>query len=470
MPALSSNGPYRTLDLGDGTTAPWYMLPFDKRGRCTAPQARAALLAEVKSGDYSDVIVFSHGWNNDWATASGRYEHFIDGYAKMRRDRELPTPDGFRPLLVGIFWPSTALILPWERAPRIAATARAQQDAETDQENRAIEELAALVEEPDLEEFYTLTRNPRPLTEAEARRLAEIMLPLYRDATHADRDFDPPDPSSDDLEPQEIVEVWRAAARAESGGTDVDDDGYSLDPDHDDPVDPASAPMAAGFPGFLDPRQIVRLMTVYQMKDRAGVVGTRGVGPLLDEVLELQRTNGRSHLHLIGHSYGGKVMLSAISATRSEKPVTSLLLVQPAVNGWCFAADVAGRGYPGGYRPVLARVSHPILTTYSRYDVPLTRFFHLAVRRRSDLGELRIAGAGQPTPPSKYAALGGFGPSGLSDDECSFIPIPAAGADFPFSVTKEVYALDSREAISGHGDISVPASWWALYSLLTHNR
>lgn len=465
MPEPVPSTPYRTLDLGDGSSAPWYILPFDKRGRCTAPQARSDILNEVRSGNYSDVIVFSHGWNNDWTTASARYDHFIDGYMRMRRERGLPVPAGFRPLLIGIFWPSTALVMPWERAPRIAANGRELHDAEADQENREIESLAEAIDDRDLDEFYELARSPRPLTRAEAHRLAEIMLPLYHTSTEADRELHPSDPPGD-IDPTEVLEIWEAAARSQGRTTQVDDDGYFINP----PTSDAAAPQAAGLPGFLDPRQIVRLLTVYQMKDRAGVVGTRGVGPLLDEILELQRTNGGGHLHLLGHSYGGKVMLSAVAATRSSKQVTSLLLLQPAVNGWCFAADVDGRGYAGGYRPVLERIEHPVFTTFSTHDVPLTRFFHLAVRRRSDLGELKIAGWDRPHPPSDYAALGGFGPSGLDDGECSFIPMPAIGQSYVLDGGHEVHALEADDVIGGHGDISVPATWWALYTLMTHRR
>ena len=95
------------------------MIPFDKDGTCEGPQTRADLLAHAQ--DYSDIFVFSHGWNNDWTVATKRYEHFINGFIDLRRRHNLPVPPNYKPLLVGIFWPSQALA--WfekEAGPEIA--------------------------------------------------------------------------------------------------------------------------------------------------------------------------------------------------------------------------------------------------------------------------------------------------------------------------------------------------------------
>jgi hypothetical protein len=68
---------------------------------------------------------------------------------------------------------------------------------------------------------------------------------------------------------------------------------------------------------------------------------------------------------------------------------------------------------PGGYRRALDRVFRPILCTFSQHDAPLHRFFHLILRRDKDLGEMKIAAAGEP--PSRFAALGGYGPRGSGE-------------------------------------------------------
>jgi pimeloyl-ACP methyl ester carboxylesterase len=213
-----------------------------------------------------------------------------------------------------------------------------------------------------------------------------------------------------------------------------------------------NAPEAAAFK--LDPRDLLRMLTVRTMKDRAGVVGARGVAPLLHEILKLSD----ARVHLIGHSYGCKVCLSAVCSTLPPRSAESMLLLQPAVNHRCFASDADGKGNAGGYRQALARVEQPILTTYSSHDQPLTRWFHRALTRRTDL--LEPALAAWPNPPSPYAALGGYGPAGAEQDT-ERVTIFDPGDPYPQG-PRRLVAIDGSRGIDGHGSISNPFTWWAL--------
>src|SRR5689334_12359381 len=114
-------GPYKILEIEDGIKAPWYIIPFDKHGHCEGPLTQSHLLAAARDEAYTDIFLFSHGWNNDWSVASQRYDEFIQGYSEMRHAHALKYPRTVRPLLVGIFWPSTSLVLPWEKGPQFAA-------------------------------------------------------------------------------------------------------------------------------------------------------------------------------------------------------------------------------------------------------------------------------------------------------------------------------------------------------------
>jgi hypothetical protein len=71
-----------------------------------------------------------------------------------------------------------------------------------------------------------------------------------------------------------------------------------------------------GLADAIDPRNILRLLSLYQMKDRAGTVGTNGVADLLRRMLGATGAGMR----VCGHSFGAKVMLSALCA-----PVQSIL-------------------------------------------------------------------------------------------------------------------------------------------------
>lgn len=445
-------GPYKTLSLEDGTQIPFYVIPFDKEGRCDGPATRADLINTVRNGSFTDIFLFSHGWNNDWSAATGRYESFISGFMKMRHDRGLPVPTPWRPLLVGIFWPSTALVFgEKEKGPGIAAAEPT--DAAVAEERREVQEIAEMLPPEHVERFYELAQRPA-LSDEEALDLARIALSL------AAR-------SSDEItdgtsSPEDLVRLWKElpeSAGAQPAEEPLGEDDFGM-------VDAAAGPQAAGALDFLDPRGIVRLFTVWQMKDRAGAVGFQGVAPLLRDLLAA----GPSRLHLIGHSYGGKVVLSATAAAELPRPVETMLLLEPAVSHLCFADSVPTLGKPGGYRGVLSRVRKPILSTFSSRDVPLTKVFHLAVRRADDLGEIRIAGAeaaatAEAAPPSNFAALGGFGPRHAGETLVD-IKDPLDRYALPLDGPR-IYGLRGDRTIGGHGDISNESTWWALYNLVS---
>ena len=114
-------GPYCTIDMGNNSMpVPFYIIPFDEEGRCQGPLTRDQLLFTAQNGTYTDVFLFSPGWNDDWRAATTVCNTFLQGYTQMRSRHGLNYPQRYQPLLVGIFWPSTALVMPWESAPTIA--------------------------------------------------------------------------------------------------------------------------------------------------------------------------------------------------------------------------------------------------------------------------------------------------------------------------------------------------------------
>ena len=106
-PATLPAGPYRVQQTCEGEPLPHYVLPFDADGVCKGPQTLPHLL--LAAHGYSNIFLFSHGWNNDWAAATQRYEEFIQGVQSLRREHRLPAPADYKPLLVGIFWRGQAL-------------------------------------------------------------------------------------------------------------------------------------------------------------------------------------------------------------------------------------------------------------------------------------------------------------------------------------------------------------------------
>ena len=447
-------GPYKTLQV-DGQSIPWYMVPFDKNGACTGPQTRSHLLASLASGDFTDVFLFSHGWNNDWAAASKRYDDFIDRFAELRTTHHLEYGRAYKPLLAGVFWPSTALVLPFEAGPDFAAATGL--DDRVSDDLQEIEELASAVPPAARERFYALMQKSDGITGEEEQELAAMLAPVWNDLQRAGGDG--ADVSVAPITASELVSLWRSERAAQPAEAADEYGGLAT-----------GGPAVANQPGAAlsigdivnAPRNLVRLFTVLQMKDRAVRVGGSGVSALLRDVLQ----QCQARVHLVGHSYGGIIALSALAAIPSNaftRKVDSVLLLQAAVSRFCFAYKVPKKDYPGGYRVAFERVRQPILSTFSNRDGPLTKFFHIAVRRDSDLGQPAIAGA--RVAPSQYAALGGYGPDGCRDGEQTVEVIRAVGDDYALKKPGiRIIALQADEAIKGHGDVSVPETWWALFN------
>jgi len=455
----------------DGVQMPTWLLKFDKDGKCTSSDARKELLDHLRESKYSDVIFFAHGWNNDFKTARGMYTTFMNEFEKLTAARHLPRPKGYAPIFVGVLWPS--IWFPSDSDPQIEAALDGAGEAEAESPEQA---LVKGVKDRHGEQAAKRLRELlklQQLDDEQARELAELAAPVFGtlddDETWVSRDTSPDD----------LLEMLRE-------------------------VQKESEPKAKGLLRFIiDPRHVLRLFSVRQMKDRAGVVGAYGVAALLGEMFDAA---SEARVHAVGHSFGCKVMLSAVVCAPSEleRKLDSLLLLQPAISHLCFA-DVIPRsgklwnllnplnlwklwrlwrrfrpgkrfrpgesGKSGGYHEALQRVRAPILCTYSNKDLPLHKVFHLALFRKSDWGERDIGiqtytkAIASKTPP-KFAALGGYGPRHANE---KLIPMPSEKVPYPdppFNDTKVIGLDGSKDVILGHGKIATADTAWALHQLM----
>jgi hypothetical protein len=458
-------GPLRTIEGPDGVQASFYVIPFDKDGTCTGPQSRDMLVAAAQNA--TDVFVFTHGWNTDWASAIRHYDTFITDFLQLR-GQTWPVPDRpYRPLLVGVFWPSAALITHDEEAPDIAGEPGPEEPLDLD-------DLAAAMSAQDAALLRDLAGR-ESVDAQDALTLARLL------CSQLGADDEEPDGTQAAPAPEALVAAGFAmeGARAPDAEPSSSPTGHLLI-EPDEPSEPGedgvSSPIQAAFslggikPSDLNPRNLIRLATVLRMKDRAGTVGARGVADMLIRIQNAPQSPAggeaggaapRRRIHLIGHSYGAKVVLSALAAPAGGTlTVDSVLLLQPAVSAYCFAPTgaVPGTGRAGGYEPCLHRTRLPLVTTFSENDWPLNNAYELAARRTRDLGEVEIAGG-----PSKYSALGGGGPL-----ETKAVTVPAVRPTTPYNLPVaplgHLIAIRGDDVISGHGDITSPATAWMLLS------
>ncbi|MGN7916615.1 alpha/beta hydrolase [Lysobacter sp. 22409] len=435
MPSLIPVGPYKQFTTAEGTVFPYYIVPFDKNGTCEGPLTRQHVLDHLDG--HSDIFLFSHGWNNDWEAASERYASFVNGYIEQRRQLGLPAPAGYRPLLIGIFWPSQALT--WFDSETGPGFAGASDDVESGRQQMA--DIAAMLAPEQRERFHALSQTPA-LSEAESRELADLLASVLS-----------PDDEGHDDAPASADDLLAAAASLTEAPPDFDDVGAVATPG-------AGGPAAAGGIGDalkkLDPRNLIKPFTVWQMKDRSGKVGSRGVSQLLAELLR----RSQARIHLLGHSFGCKVVMSATASLPDGlRKVHSALLLQPAMSQYAFAAQVPETGRTGGYHRNLQRIERPVVATFSGRDIALSKTFHLALRRDHDIGEQPLAAGDSP---SKYAALGGYGPQ---DSGQTLVDIKDPASAYDFGPGGRIVGVRGTRTISGHGDISNASTWWLAHSI-----
>lgn len=457
---IATTGPYPLKGVG----MPTWLVRFDKHGACTSPATRAVLLDKLHGAPPSDVIVFSHGWNNDFDDASNMYAEFLRNFEALNA-AHMPNRR-FSPLFIGVLWPS--VWMSFDSGPQFAGGEGHVGGLIAELADR----IAVAGGAAGLERVYALLAAPS-IDDADAAELAQLIAPAF--GVIADEGAASKGRSTvaeDVLAMMHAMESVQPAARVEE--TDDFDD-FSRPAGADGAGTAPAGARVAGVPAWLDPRNALRLFSLYQMKDRAGTVGFNGVAALLREVLAATGAAGDSastRVHAVGHSFGCKMLLSAICAQPLPRPVASLLLLQPAISHLAFADAVPGTGKPGGYRDALLadRVMPPIFSTFSRNDVPLHDAFHLAMRRAADLAEAQIAADDDSTsagpPPSRFAALGGYGPRRAG--QLLVDPLPAAGSDFALpTIAPPIVAFDgSQGLINGHGDVTGSAVAWALHQLL----
>ena len=102
--------PFQTIP---DTDVKYALINFDDDGRerTDDPEAHAsaaALVEQVKRDQPSHVFLFSHGWKGDVPSAIDQYNRWIGAMWRLEADRDALGPD-FRPLFIGLHWPSQ----PW---------------------------------------------------------------------------------------------------------------------------------------------------------------------------------------------------------------------------------------------------------------------------------------------------------------------------------------------------------------------
>ncbi|MEB3279327.1 MAG: hypothetical protein VKK42_10460 [Lyngbya sp.] len=433
------------VEIVPETDLKYYLIAFDEKGRERNDdpdgQMSQRVIEVLKTEPITDVFLIAHGWLSDVPAARRQYGRWIKVMIEQQADldqiREIRP--GFSPLLVGLHWPS----LPWgdydlvnssaisygfsaastatpinqlvdEYATRLSDTGRSRQALETillsAQQNIAPEKLP-----PEVSQAYHILNSETSLTS------------LGLDASPA-ADREPFDPESTFL-----------VARQEA----LSYGGFS-------------------WGGILAP---LRTLSFWKMKDRARQFGEETGHKFLQD---LQRvSNEQVRFHLIGHSFGAIVMSGMLAGPKNwgvlERPVNSLFLIQGAFSHWSYCPDIpVTPGVAGYFHPLIAegKVSGSMITTYSKFDTAVCKWYPLAASASSLL--TRSVSFFEFNQLPMYGALGAFGARGGDDFQAVDMDMLDQNSPYPF-YPGQIYNLDSQEFIregsgpeGAHNDITHP--------------
>ncbi|MEV5850227.1 serine-threonine protein kinase [Streptomyces sp. NPDC051985] len=366
------------------SVTPYWELTFDADGDPDGAE-RDRLLGEVTGHGVRDLIVFAHGWNNDRSGATALYRQFFAPIPKLAPKARI----GY----VGVIWPSMRFCdEPIPDFPRSAVAAEAVESpaAALDKDTRralleafpgratVVEQLAGLLERrpaDGLEQFGQLVkvlvdvqpRGPQPLLAADT---------LTDGASGGESVLFSGDTA--DL----CGEFAQALASLQEGGPAA---GFALP----NPWDGA--------------KELLRQATYYAMKRRGGIVGERGLGPLLGR---LAAAAPEVRVHLVGHSFGGRlVSFALLGLPDGVRTVKSVTLLQGAFSHYAFADRLPhDPGAAGALRGRQNRIDGPLVCCYSHFDQALGTLYPLASRMADDNRTIAL-----PEPPVEEFGLPGLG-------------------------------------------------------------
>jgi hypothetical protein len=392
------------------------------------------------------LLVLAHGWDNDIPQARKRYDEWTTGLD--------PLTEGVA--VMRVFWPSKrfadADLLPGGGA---ASASTANDDAlqhalEGLKQNP--ERLGERHEDPvraaSVDRALALVDDLPGSADARREFVLCIRAVLNPDDAHRDdgsEAFFAADPEDlfDRLSPAVVVEpvAGRGGAATVSRGG------------------------AAGFLGDrlsgirAAARRIGNFATYYQMKTRAGVVGEKGVATTLTRIRE--RHPGLP-VHLVGHSFGARLVTAAASALApGGAPVTATLL-QGAFSHHGLAAKFDGR-HDGAYRKVLAeqRISGPIIVTHTRNDTNVGVAYPLASRLSGD-NAAAVGDSGDP-----YGGMGRNGAQHTPEVDDAESVLHPASPDVKYEFARgRVYNLNADRTIPDHGAVTGEAVVRVIAALL----
>jgi len=430
---------------------PYSTAEFDKEGKLLTQPT-------VPAGS-TDLIVISHGWNNDRNEAEELYRKLFENFVDVTAND--PAIKQRNIAIIGVIWPSKKFNEFMTQPPTgskvaggAASAGGAVDKAASEAAMRAaIDRAAPLFDDAgDNERVATLRKLVPKLeddTEAQQEFVETLRALLDPDGSKAGEQSKEDGSAIFFRAPADVIFERAAQAPAVTPSTPSADS-----------AEPASAVgHAVGIGSFFSGAanavaDLLNLTTYFEMKQRAGTVGKNGLAPLIDKLAgQVER------IHLVGHSFGGRVVTAAAANSTTTK-LHSMALLQAA-----FSHNGFSKTRSGFFRSVVKneRVNGPILITHTKNDKAVGIAYPTASRISRD----NAAGFGDAD--DEFGGLGSNGAQQMQEGEVSanikkLLPV---NLPYPWQPGK-FHNLESSEFIidpkggDAHGWVFVPQVAWAI--------
>jgi hypothetical protein len=418
-------------------------LLFDKVARLVEPDASSRVKQMIRDEALTDLLVLSHGWNNDMDEAQALYDELLTNVQRLRGN--VPALQQRKFGVVAVFWPSKK----FADDDKIAGGAASLGAADAMIVDEMLEDLKGTFDAPDadakLEQAKALVNRLENEPEAR-RRFADLVRGVIAERNDNEVDqatrFFSEDGSDLIVRLSTTGEDDVDVPDPDSGGATHIGEGLSV----------GEEGQAEGLGDFFDglisgARNMLNYVTYYQMKERAGAVGARGLAPILAEI---RREFPALKVHLIGHSFGGRLVSSAASApTTGVAPIChTLMLLQAAFSHYGFSVDWDGKRHAGAFSTVVgdpARVAGPVLITCTRNDRAVGIAYALASR---------LAGQVAAALGDANDIYGGIGRNGAQKTGNTLnAMLLEVGGDYKSFSGGKLFNLKADRFIANHGDV-----------------
>lgn len=434
--------------MNDQDWSPAIWLEFDEQGKIDAGAA-TQLTALLDARGVEDLVVMAHGWKNDKKDASELY-----GTLWTNTRSNFPAGTAERMIIAGVLWPAKAFQTDFDEAALASAgTGRTlavpRGAAEDDLSEQQFESL--------LTEFSTFMGGAGATTIAAARTAARGLTAsasqalVRKGAAAVAIDAKSPDTElARDAAPIEQAQGDATNAQLLLAGL-ADAPQLTLAPTLGTVMGLGSAVQGLLAGSRAAVGRFLNQLTYYEMKKRAGIVGVS----LADAVLAKVKPAREIRLHLVGHSFGGRLVTAAVNqlvtkhanqlAPNGKLELFSVTILQGAYSHNALASA-------GAFPAVVGKPTGPIVITHTHNDLACTIAYALASRLSRDIAQ----GIGDPS--DEFGAMGANGPQKLDPgaaepDDTAQVFAPKCGRVNTFLADKFIMKTFKTDA---HNNVTNP--------------